>query len=85
MVWKSVAASGSHPTAMPFFLRQLPGMTALFVLVDVGAVAVPVADSIGEESMINETDGLPLLIEGPLPVPVGNGLKPVPEPPVGPP
>ena len=56
---------------MPFFLRQLPDTTALFVLIDVGAVPVPV--------------GLLEMIEGPVPVPVGNGLKPVPEPWVGPP
>lgn len=65
-------------------------MTALFVLVNAGAVPVPVglppvADSIGEESMIKGRDGLLVMIEGPVPVPVGNGFKPVPEPPVGPP
>lgn len=66
------------------------------MLVEEGAVLVGVAVGFlrGEESMIRERDGELVMIDGPVPVPVGKGLKPVPvgkglkpvpEPPVGPP
>lgn len=92
MVLKSVTASGSQPTAMPFFWRQSLGTVGVLVLVDEGAAEVGV--SRGEESMIRERDEELVMIDGlePVPVgkglkpvPVGKGLKPVPEPPVGPP
>ena len=89
MVLKSATASGSQPTAMPFFFRQFSGTLGIVESVETFIEPVlvgmpPVAVSTDEESMTNDRVGLLVRIEGPERVPVGYGLKPVPETPVGP-